>query len=89
VEARAYAGVRVGAHTVDRAVDGLQDKRSDTCAARFTGDSVEVDAIPAPTLRQIVRDAIEQHIDQDMLRRTRQVERSERDILQHWREDLA
>lgn len=53
-------------------------KRSDTRAAGFVGESVEVDAIPAPTLRQIVRDAIERHIDPDRLRITRLVEEQER-----------
>lgn len=53
-------------------------KRSDTRAAGFVGESVEVDAIPAPTLRQIVRDAIERHIDPERLRSTRLVEQQER-----------
>lgn len=60
-------------------------KTSDTRAHTFVGGSVEVDAIPAPTLRQIVSDAIEQHIDPRQLRITEQVEESEREIL--W--DLA
>jgi hypothetical protein len=53
-------------------------KASDSRAAKFLGESVEVDAIPASTLRQIVRDAIEQHLDPRMLRLTRAVEASER-----------
>lgn len=56
-------------------------KRSDTRAGGFTGESVEVDAIPATMLRQLVRDAIEQHIDTDALRLTRLAEDSERDVL--------
>lgn len=56
-------------------------KRSDTRSAGFVGESVEVDAIAAPTLRQIVRDAIEQHIDPHRLLVTQMVERSERDGL--------
>jgi hypothetical protein len=56
-------------------------KRSDTRAAKFAGESVEVDAIRAGRLRQIVRDAIEQHIDQEQLRITREAERAERQIL--------
>jgi hypothetical protein len=56
-------------------------KTSDTRARNFTGGSVEVDAVPAPTLRDIVNDAIEQHIDPDALRNTKMVERSERSLL--------
>jgi hypothetical protein len=56
-------------------------KRSDSRAAAFRGESVEVDAIRAPVLRQIVEDAITQHVDQDALRVTREAERSEREIL--------
>jgi hypothetical protein len=57
-------------------------KGSDTRSSGFEGESVEVDAIPATTLRQIVRDAIEQHIDPEALRLTRMVEDSERAGLQ-------
>ncbi len=56
-------------------------KRSDSRAAGFSGESVEVDAIPAPQLRQIVEDAITRHIDQHALRVTRVYEQSERDIV--------
>lgn len=56
-------------------------KRSDTRSAGFAGESVEVDAIPASTLRSIVRQAIEQHIDPDALELTRAVEASERHML--------
>lgn len=56
-------------------------KKSDTRAAGFTGGSVEVDAIPPSTLRTIVREAIEQHIDTRALELTRSVEASERDVL--------
>jgi hypothetical protein len=56
-------------------------KLSDTRAARFAGESVEVDAIPAPQLRQLVRAAITSHIDQRLLAIDRMVERSEREIL--------
>lgn len=53
-------------------------KQKDTRAAGFVGESVEVDAIPAPVLRQIVRDAIERLIDPDRLRVTKMIEQSER-----------
>ncbi len=56
-------------------------KASDTRAAKFTGESVEVDAIPATTLRRVLRAVIEQHIDRRTLRLTEACEQSERDIL--------
>ncbi len=56
-------------------------KTSDTRSAGFVGGSVEVDAIPPSTLRQLVREAIEQHIDPRALRLTWMAERSERDLL--------
>lgn len=55
-------------------------KMSDTRAKGFDGDSVEVDAIPARVLRQIVGDSITQHIDAEHLRLTRIAEQSEREI---------
>jgi hypothetical protein len=56
-------------------------KQSDTRARNFVGDSVEVDAIPSTTLRQLVRDSIERWIDPENLRITREAERSEKNIL--------
>ena len=45
------------------------------------GESVEVDAIPARTLRELVENAITQHVDAEALRLTRVAEDSERDVL--------
>src|SRR5262249_29243111 len=56
-------------------------KSSDTRAAGFRGGSVEVDAIPPTILREIVEDAITQHIDPEALRLTEVAEQSEREIL--------
>ncbi len=56
-------------------------KRTDTRAAGFTGESVEVDAIAPTVLRALVRDAIVGHIDPEALRLTEVAEESERDIL--------
>jgi hypothetical protein len=56
-------------------------KQSDTRAAKFVGESVEVDAIPSSTLRELVTNAIEQWIDPEALRLTKIAERSERQIL--------
>lgn len=56
-------------------------KSTDTRSRGFTGESVEVDAIPAPMLRQIVEDAITRHIDPSAWDLTRRVEQSERALL--------
>jgi hypothetical protein len=53
-------------------------KSSDTRSKNFSGDSVEVDAIPTSVLTSIVETAILQHIDQDALEVTRMAEESER-----------
>ncbi|MGH3499771.1 MAG: hypothetical protein ACRDQA_02540 [Nocardioidaceae bacterium] len=55
-------------------------KKSDSRAKKFTGRSVEVDAIPAPMLRRLVEDVITEHMDQEQLRITQHVEQEERDI---------
>jgi len=60
-------------------------KASDSRSKTFTGESVEVDAIPTSVLRPIVRAAIEAHIDQHALALTRSVEASER----RWLTELA
>ena len=56
-------------------------KSTDSRSRGFRGGSVEVDAIPAPALRELVEDAIEQHIDPDALRLTRMAEDNERRVL--------
>jgi len=53
-------------------------KSTDTRSRNFTGGSVEVDAIPAPMLRQIVSGAIERHVDPHRLDVVRLAEREER-----------
>ena len=58
-------------------------KRTDSRAKNFMGESVEVDAIPPAQLRELCRQCIEQHIDQDVLERTQLVERAERNTLQN------
>lgn len=47
-------------------------------AKDFDGDSVDLDAIPPTRLRQLVRDAIEQHIDPEQLERELHIEALER-----------
>jgi len=53
-------------------------KTSDSRSKSFAGESVELDAIPPATLRALVRDCIERHIDPAILERTREQERLER-----------
>ena len=53
-------------------------KTTDTRSARFAGESVEVDAIPAPMLRTLVEDAITRYLDPDALALHRVVEAEER-----------
>ncbi len=53
-------------------------KATDSRAKAFSGDSVEVDAVPTSVLRAIVAEAIEVHIDPDTLDRTQMVEEQER-----------
>ena len=57
-------------------------KASDSRSRGFVGDSVEVDAIPPDTLRELVGGCIEQHVDQRRLRQLRTVEEAERETLQ-------
>jgi len=56
-------------------------KTTDSRAADFDGDSVEVDALPSPILRDLVREAIEFWIDDEALRLTEIAERCEREVL--------
>jgi hypothetical protein len=56
-------------------------KTSDSRSKAFTGESVEVDAIPPQRLRDMVTECIEQHIDRQRLERLALVEERERDIL--------
>lgn len=57
-------------------------KKTDSRAANFAGDCVEVDAVPSTVLRSLVEDAIESWIDPEALRLTRIAEDSEREGLQ-------
>lgn len=51
--------------------------------------SVELDALPAPVLRDLVQECIERHIDQDLLERTRRIEELERVSLANFRNNLV
>ncbi len=56
-------------------------KTKDTRAKFFIGESVEVDAIPPVTLRSMVSELIEAHIDSTALKRIREIEAAERSTL--------
>jgi hypothetical protein len=49
------------------------------------GDSVELDAMPIDVLQGLVRDAIEQHIDQRAYEKLKIAEDSEREMLSMWK----
>jgi hypothetical protein len=59
-------------------------KPQDTRAKKFVGTSVELDAIPAAKLRELVRECIERHVDKDQLALLRLTEESERELLSKW-----
>ncbi len=63
-------------------------KKTDTRSKTFMGASVEADAIPPADLRALVEEAITQHIDQRVLTTTKVAERSERELLKAWAEQL-
>jgi hypothetical protein len=56
-------------------------KKSDTRARDWVGGSIEVDAIPAGTLRRIVENFITDHVDGHQLDTLQAAEESERSIL--------
>jgi hypothetical protein len=57
-------------------------KKTDTRSKRFVGESLEVDAIDPDTLRDLVRECIEQHVDDRALEVMQTAEESEREILE-------
>jgi hypothetical protein len=59
-------------------------KQTDTRAKKFVGESVELDAIPAQKLRDLVRSCIERHVDQEQLKLLRVAEESERGLIEKW-----
>jgi len=64
-------------------------KQADSRAATFSGESVEVDAIPAPQLRRILEEAITRHISRDHMRMITFAEQSERDVLTRMRQMIG
>jgi hypothetical protein len=55
----------------------------------FSGDSVELDALPSSELRILVTDCIKQHISDSDLSILRAAEQSERDFLKNWAQDVG
>ena len=64
-------------------------KATDTRSKGFKGESVELDAIPARTLKALVRECIERHVDEDILGRTRDIEDAERESLERIMESFS
>jgi len=64
-------------------------KKTDSRSKGFSDKSVEVDAIRLDYLRELVRDCIEQHIDQRQLAQTRKSEEMERLTLMNIVEQLS
>jgi hypothetical protein len=62
----------------DMGLPSRPTKKTDSRAKNFVGDSVELDAIPAPEIRRLVRDAIERHVDQHQLAVLQKIEAEER-----------
>jgi hypothetical protein len=56
-------------------------KQTDSRSKNFSGESVEVDAIPPSTLRRLVKSCIEMHVDRRALRETHRIEALERQTL--------
>jgi hypothetical protein len=60
-------------------------KMSDTRAKNWDGESVELDALRADVLREMVEHAITGHIDHSLFERTMAIERAERETLRNVR----
>jgi len=64
-------------------------KRTDSRAKGWEGESVELDAIPAERLRELVRERIVSHIDAQVWERTRRIEAQERESFAAWLGGMA
>jgi hypothetical protein len=64
-------------------------RTGNTHAKGFEGESVELDAIPAGQLRQLVRECIERHVDRARLRMLEAAEQSERELLRAWAQEMV
>lgn len=71
---------------------GLQTrpaKKKDPRAKKHGNIAVELDAIPPATLRQMVRECIEKHIDQERFRDTKIIEQHEKQAIQGLMNDFS
>jgi hypothetical protein len=64
-------------------------KMTDTRSKKFVGTSVELDAIPARKLRELVREPIERHVDKKQLELLQIAKKSERELLEKWGATLS
>jgi hypothetical protein len=64
-------------------------REGNTHADSFEGESTELDALPAPELRRMVRESIEQHISPQALETLRSAEKSEREIIKNWADGIG
>jgi hypothetical protein len=64
-------------------------KQTDSLASTFLGVSVEVDAIPPQTLRQLAQECIARHVDEYRLRALRVAEESERTYMRQLAQAVA
>ncbi|MHB8951804.1 MAG: hypothetical protein ACYC4U_02370 [Pirellulaceae bacterium] len=79
----AFERVAVNLEQIERwSLPTRPTKKTDSRSKNFEGESVEVDAIEPDALRELCREAIEQHIDQDAYDRLMAVESAERGTLQ-------
>jgi hypothetical protein len=53
-------------------------KTTDSRAKKFSGESVDLDALPIAEFRRLVTECIERHVDRDLLERLQRVEAAER-----------
>ena len=78
-----FERVAVTPEQIDRwSLPSRPTKKTDTRARNFRGDSVELDAIPAPELRLLVRGSIERHVDHHQLDVLRKAEAEERRVIE-------
>ena len=67
-----------------------ETKKSDPRSSRWGNKpSVELDAMPAPDLRKLVRQCIEAHLDPELLQRVKKIEQQERKTLAAVRGNLV
>jgi len=58
-------------------------KKTDSRSKNFKGESVELDAIPAKKLRELISECIEKHINSEILDRTMMAEHAEKQTLEN------